>query len=126
MNPRELTKLTLENAKIQAFSHPLVAPPPTGFGGGVVLGDKSPEVDLRHTRYWRPVDKFSLDATYDNVIEKELIYAGPIYWHFGHFMSEMAHRFLPSRGHFGCSEWAFVGLNCDPKINSYDNLSSIC
>lgn len=104
----QLASHVFDNARVLAFQHPLVAPPPLGFRGGPVIADPA-HAQLRHTRYWQPVDSFLNDAKFATVIPDELQYAGPIYHHFGHYMSEMAHRFLPTIKRFDPKRWLFVG-----------------
>ena len=113
-----LVKETFENAPIQAFKHPLVAPPPHGFRGGLVLEGRDEHNKLRHSRYWRPVDTFSQDATYDMNVRGEMVYAGPIYHQFGHFLSEMAHRILPSIKNFKCQKMLFVDVRGELQFRS--------
>ena len=101
---------SFRDISVQAFSHPLVAPFPNGFKGGPVL-DRGGELDrLRHTRYWKPVDSFSAETASEVRIGGEWTYAGPIYPHFGHYMSEMVHRFLPSVMQYECDRMLFVGI----------------
>src|SRR5262249_4947602 len=98
---------TLEPAHVQAFKHPLVDTKPHGFHGGPVLLDPSHEA-LRHTRSWRPVDYFDSGENFDLTLDGAYVYGGPSYHHFGHVMSEMVHRILPSRSVFDCRRWLFV------------------
>lgn len=83
--------VTLSNAKVQAFRHPVLH-----FVGGVVFDDpeRADTRPLRHTRYWVPCDSFTGNIEYNNRLSGRFIYAGPVYNHFGHFMSEMVHRIL--------------------------------
>jgi len=92
----------LSNARVQAFRHPLVAPPPVGFNGGVVVDPSVPDHQrLRHSRYWRPVDHFDPAAGFALRLKGQFLYFGPIYDHFGHSMSEMVHRLIPALKLFG-------------------------
>ena len=102
-----LAHATIADARVQAFRHPLVAPPPLGFCGGPVLDDPA----LRHTRYHQPVDRLAADADFSERLDGHYLYAGPVYHHFGHFMAEMAHRFLPAQRAFGVDgqRWLMVG-----------------
>ena len=115
----QLSNSTLKDARVQAFSHPLVAPPPHGFKGGVVLEDNAEHRRLRQSRYWQPVDWFTKDAKYTRHIEGEWSYAGPVYGHFGHFMSEMAHRTLPVIKHARSAKMLFLGVKNDPLLNGF-------
>ncbi len=85
----------IADAKVQAFEPPVVQNP-GGFRGGPVLEAES-DAMLRHTRGGKPIDSFRPDAAYPDRLRGSFIYAGPIYGHFGHFMSEMVHRILPAR-----------------------------
>jgi len=119
MHARLLTK-TLDNAQIQPFRHPLVAPPPHGFKGGLVPND-GPDWDrLRHTRYGQPVDCFPDAGPFECQVAGEFVYAGPVYDHFGHFMSEMCHRFLPSLQSFDCRKFLFCGILDHPLMQNFD------
>ncbi|WP_158322844.1 glycosyltransferase 61 family protein, partial [Acidisphaera rubrifaciens] len=114
----QLSVADLRHAHVQAYHHPLVAPPPTGFRGGLVVTDDPGQQRLRHSRYWQPVDSASADARYDVTLYGDYVYGGPIYAHFGHFLSEMAHRLLPSLNQGARGTWLFVGVGGDPLLNS--------
>ena len=118
--PADLLTRSLRAQKVQAFRHPLVAPPPLGFRGGLVL-DRPHEHDsrLRHTRYWQPVDSYDEHACDYQLVSGQFTYAGPIYHHFGHFMSEMVHRILPSLGSDETRRWIFVGALNDTLLDDY-------
>ena len=118
----QLDRSTISNARIQAFSHPLVAPPPDGFKGGVVFDNMNEHKRLRQSRYWQPVDRFRDDVEYTGHLEGEWAYAGPVYPHFGHFMSEMAHRALPTIMQDRAARMLFVGIRNDVVLNTYDKL----
>ncbi len=118
----QLSSSTFSDARVQAFSHPLVAPPPNGFNGGVVIDDLDEHKKLRQSRYWQPVDRFRDDVDYTGHIRGEWTYAGPVYPHFGHFMSEMAHRMLPAIAHSDAPRMLFVGIKNDVAMNTYDKL----
>jgi hypothetical protein len=83
-------------AMIQAFTGPIVAPPPEGFCGGIVLGNSSSELRLRHSRYRTAIDRFDEHIISYERINGEYTYLGPLYDHFGHMMSEFVHRAIPS------------------------------
>ncbi|MFG1269473.1 hypothetical protein V5F40_16065 [Xanthobacter sp. DSM 14520] len=84
----------IQNARVQAFRHPLLS-----FNGGVVFDDPNDKenIFLRHTRYWKPVDRTDYTLDFSNFVAGSYIYGGPIYNHFGHFMSEMIHRITLAR-----------------------------
>jgi len=86
----------LKSAKIQAFNVPIVAPPPDGFRGGVVLGESGGDRRLRHSRYGEAVDSFAPEIKHYEKISGEYTYFGPLYNHFGHTMAEFVHRAIPS------------------------------
>lgn len=113
-----LASMSLRDARVQAYRHPLVAPPPLGFRGGLVVGDGPAEQALRQTRYWRPADDPTPDARAAETIDGDCIYGGPVYAHFGHFMAEMAHRLLPSREQGARGTWLFAGVRGDPALHS--------
>lgn len=78
-----------------AWQDPLVGPPSVGFRGGpIILNDEWQA--LRHTRYGYPADTFNLETAITEKLPGRYLYAGPAYDHFGHVMSEMVHRLLPS------------------------------
>jgi len=118
----KLDSRTFEHARVQAFRHPLVAPPPTGFHGGPVLGDSPTEVKLRHSRYWRPVDHFLENTVKYSALPGHHIYLGPIYHHFGHVMSEMVHRILPSLRIFPRERFLLVTTLRDMKYTNPDRM----
>lgn len=86
----------LKSAKVQAFNGPIVAPPPHGFQGGIVLGSSLQEQKLRHSRYGVPVDYCNSAIDDYEKVPGEYTYFGPFYNHFGHTMSEFVHRAIPS------------------------------
>ena len=87
----------LRKAKIQPFYAPIVAAPPHGFRGGVVLGNTVADARLRHSRYGIPVDSFHTDTEEYEIVLGDYIYFGPFYNHFGHTMTEFIHRAIPSK-----------------------------
>lgn len=113
----------ITDAQIQAFNLPPVAPPPSGFNGGLVMGESDSDKKLRQTRYWAPVDRFSQDATYTRHLEGDYAYAGLTYSHFGHVMSEMVHRIVPSLKHRDNPNWLIVSTHGHP-VNEWEKLSS--
>jgi len=121
MMPATLLSHTFEEAEVQRFLHPLVSSPPFGFRGGLVL-ENEVFSKLRQTRYWRPVDSFAADQIYEQYLDGEYIYGGPIYNHFGHFLSEMAHRVLPSKAIFQAKKWLFV--SAQGELSKFEILPS--
>ena len=87
----------IEEARVLNFQTPVVAQPPLGFRGGVVLGDSEEDRRLRHTRGRRPVDSFDASAVVKDRLPGRYAYGGFVYHHFGHVMAETVHRILPSR-----------------------------
>lgn len=86
--------ICLEDARVQAFQHPLIDFP-NAFRGGPVL--ETPELQsFRHHRGWSTFDHFAPDAAYPDRLDGDYVYAGPLFDHFGHFISEMAHRIIPA------------------------------
>ncbi len=112
----------IPNARVQAFRHPVVAPPPIGFNGGVVLGDTGDDAKLRHTRYWQPADRFMDALAFDHRIDGEYIYFGPVYSHFGHVMAEMVHRVVPSMPMLKGRRLLMVAALDDGRINRVQDL----
>ncbi|WP_182085130.1 glycosyltransferase 61 family protein [Aureimonas sp. ME7] len=103
--PLDFPFVRLRDAKVQAFTAPIVDFP-VGFRGGPVLGDRHSE--FRHLRAWRPYDRPDDRADYDERLSGSFTYAGPLYDHFGHFISEMVHRILPGRAQGLPSRLLFV------------------
>lgn len=112
----------VENARVQAFIPPIVQHP-VGYRGGPILSDPSLEA-FRHHRGGVVVDNFT-DAFNDGrFIAGDLIYAGAIYDHFGHFMAEMIHRILPARALGFRHRFLFVGARGHEPHASFDRLPS--
>ena len=101
---------TISYARVEAFKGL--------FHGGIVLPDDSLISRFRHLRGSRPVDDFSSDAEFDSFVEGEFNYIGPVYYHFGHFMSEMVHRIVPTKKLFSCDRWLMVGCSVEKHLNS--------
>ena len=89
---------SFQNIPTLAFRHPMVGAPGVGFHGGPVIQDAAWQ-ELRHTRYFQPVDWFDGHEATSEPLLGEYVYLGPVYEHFGHFMSEMVHRLLPAMPH---------------------------
>src|SRR5882672_1416663 len=114
-----LTTRVISNAMIQSYRDPIVAPPPRGFHGGLVLSDNYEDRLLRHNRYRIAVDEFDGDSGFSNRLKGEAVYGGPIWDHFGHFMSEMIHRIIPSRKEFGNHNFVFVTTTNDRRLDEF-------
>jgi hypothetical protein len=110
----DLAYATLADARVQVFG--------ALFDGGPVLGDDRLSLRLRHRRYRRPVDRFARHAGYDHRLPGDWIYGGPAHTHFGHVMSEMIHRLLPSRRLFGAAGILFVGTEDEEAMTGFDSL----
>jgi hypothetical protein len=110
----ELAHATIDQARVQVFGEL--------FNGGPVLGEDRFSVRLRHTRYRRPVDQFDPQATYSHHLPGDWIYGGPAHEHFGHVMSEMVHRLLPSRRLFGDGGIIFIGTEDDEPVTGFESL----
>lgn len=110
----------IENARVQAFVAPIVQHP-VGYRGGPVLTDPSLQV-FRHHRGGVIVDNFAPDAPAGRFVPGDLIYAGAIYDHFGHFMAEMVHRILPARALGLDHRFLFVGARGHEAHASFDRL----
>lgn len=117
-------KAVLPEARVQAFRHPLVAPPPIGFNGGIVIDDASPHQRLRHSRCWSPVDHFDPSLDFSRRLDGRFLYFGPIYDHFGHVMAEMIHRLIPSLKQFGRRQLLMVDLVHDGPARTHADLPS--
>jgi hypothetical protein len=108
-----LARGEIYTAKIQSFRGDMVS-----FNGGPVID--TPQIDrrLRHSRYHQPFDKFELNVDYKKM-DGEFFYGGPIFHHFGHYMSEMVHRIVPvllsskSAGR----DWLFVDMHRKPRAS---------
>ncbi|WP_082653215.1 glycosyltransferase 61 family protein [Aureimonas sp. AU22] len=103
---KDVAYTCLLDAKVQAYLYPIVDAP-VGFRGGPVLTDVSQQ-HFRHLRHDSPYDHFQADAEYPARLPGDYYYAGPIYDHFGHFLSEMVHRIVPAHAHGGKHKFLFV------------------
>lgn len=101
-----VTYACLEGARVQAFLYPIVDAP-VGFRGGPVLLDPLHQC-LRHHRNDVPYDSFQADPEYSDHLSGDFYYAGPLYDHFGHFLSEMVHRIVSARAHGYNHKFLFV------------------
>lgn len=99
--PHNLKTATLKDAKLQAFRGPAVH-----YQGGLVL--TSDNDALRHLHCGKPADNFESEIDCKARLSGDYIYGGPIYLHFGHFISEFVHRILPSYQTFGSHPFVFV------------------
>lgn len=110
----------IANAKVQAFVAPIVQHP-VGYRGGPVLTDPADQI-FRHHRGNAIVDNFSPDVAPTRFLSGDLIYAGPVYDHFGHFMAEMIHRVLPARAIGLPHRFLFVGARGHEPHASFEGL----
>lgn len=108
---------TFQNLPVEAFQHPLL-----DVHGGPVLTD--PRYDrYRHLRSGRPSDSFTETAEFNARLSGSWIYLGPKYHHFGHIMSEMVHRIVPSVLAFPApSRYLLVTTFDDPDTNGFADL----
>jgi hypothetical protein len=96
-----LRHATFRDLNVQAFENVHA-----GTGGPVLTADEH-----KLLRYWRNgevADNFDPDARFDEHLAGEWNYIGPVHHHFGHIMSEMVHRVLPSRRIFQHDRWLAV------------------
>jgi hypothetical protein len=112
------------NPLILPFEHPMVAPAPLGFRGGIVL-DNDEDVLLRHLRFGKPVDTFPPHAEPTEYLAGSYCYAGMLYNHFGHSMSEMVHRIIPSKRISDCPKWIMVSHRSNKDIKFTQSYSSV-
>lgn len=112
--------VVVENARVQAFVAPIVQHP-VGYRGGPILTDPTLQV-FRHHRGGAIVDNFAPDAPPGRFLPGDLIYAGALYDHFGHFMAEMIHRILPARALGLGHRFLFVGARGHEPHASFDRL----
>jgi hypothetical protein len=108
-----------DNIRVQAFNQPLV---PDFLGGPVLLDPASAQ--FRHKRHDRPCDKFDQDVPFEKNLGGEWIYIGPKHHHFGHIMSEMVHRIVPSKTLFaGHLKYLLVTTSDDDSEPGFESLS---
>lgn len=80
------------------WAHVQAAERPGGvFHGGPVLGDDPESLKLRHNRVGQAVDHFAPAVRDPVTLAGSYAYLGRSFGHFGHIMSEMIHRILPTR-----------------------------
>ncbi len=113
--PIDVVSKTIMGAQVQNLSSPQNG---EAFCGGPVLKGDGIERRLRHNRGVGVADGFVTGVRYDNVIPGEWVYGGYIYPHFGHFMSEVVHRVLPSRLLFPGRKFLFVGARSPHPIST--------
>lgn len=113
--PHGLEVAVLGEAVLQAFRGSVLA-----FEGGPSIAAHPALQPLRHFRGQAPVDRFEPRLTLRRRLAGEYIYGGPLYFHFGHFMAEMAHRIVPSHQSFGAKPFVFLG-NADTSTK-FDDL----
>lgn len=107
---------SIKNAKLQAFRGSVLE-----FNGGVVFdqGEPGQKNMLRQTRYWEPCDSFQAEKSDSFRLPGSYIYGGPIYNHFGHFMSEMVHRIVRGRNIWSGCKFLFVTAKGAPSSKDY-------
>lgn len=94
---------TIQEAKIQARRGSL-----SHLTGGLVLGTGPAAAPFRHLRNGEPADAFRPNVDYTRRLEGHYAYLGFALGHFGHVMSEMIHRILPTRLHEPDPRWIIV------------------
>jgi len=92
-----------QNISVQAFRDF----PERGFQGGCRFSRPEDDV-LRHSRYWTPNDTYTPSVASEPVVEGEYAYAGAVTGHFGHYMAEMSHRFLPTLLRTKPQPWLYI------------------
>ena len=112
----------LNGAKVQAFAPPLIDFP-VAYRGGPVL-ERIEHQRYRHMRGGRPVDSARPDQAFEAALEGDYIYAGPMYYHFGHFMAEMVHRILPAKLLGLPGRFLFVTTQGDDSFGKDDAIPS--
>ncbi|RIX98793.1 glycosyltransferase family 61 protein [Aureimonas flava] len=112
----------VEEAKVQAFLYPIVDAP-IGFRGGPVLTDPAQQ-RLRHHRNSAPYDHFQADTAYDDRLSGDYYYAGPLYDHFGHFLSEMVHRIVSAHHHGAGYPLLFISTRETPTPADIETAAS--
>lgn len=113
---RPLDHRTFDNVRVQALRHPVL----DYLGGPVLLEPTSTQ--FRHKRHDRPFDSFDLDAEFDNYVNGNWVYIGPKYHHFGHIMSEMVHRIVPSKILFPDNQNYLLVTTGDDEEASFESL----
>ena len=79
------------------------------FIGGPALFDDAALAQFRHHKFGAPADHPATDAEACAELDGEYCYGGIFYpFHFGHFLTECAHRILPSKILFDCERFLFV------------------
>jgi tetratricopeptide (TPR) repeat protein len=114
---RPLDHRTFGDVGVQALRHPVL-----DFLGGPVLLDPAC-AKFRHKRDNRPCDTFDLEAEFDAYVNGEWVYIGPKYHHFGHIMSEMVHRIVPSKTLFPDIQNYLLVTTSDDEEPRFDTLS---
>lgn len=116
----DLPHALLPNAQVQAFSAPILLPPPLGFRGGPVLDDAWRS--LRHWRYGWIGDNARDGEAATARISGAVAYGGPILPHFGHMVAEGVHRIIPARHHFVAERFLFVSTLGDRAHDGFAKL----
>lgn len=109
------------NIRVQAFQHPLL-----DFLGGPVIPDEQ-FAHFRHKRQGLPCDIFEPDAPFAKYMSGSWVYIGAKYHHFGHVMSEMVHRIIPSKLLFpDIHRYLLVTTYDDDSGPGFDSLCRSC
>lgn len=96
-------------SRVVGWAHVQAAERPAGqFHGGPVLGDDADSLKLRHNRAGQVVDHFAPALRDPITLKGSYAYLGRTFGHFGHIMSEMIHRILPTREVTKRPQWLIV------------------
>ena len=96
--------VSIRNLPVHAFRGNLLS-----FVGGPALFGDATLARFRHHKFQAPADQPVTDAEGYAEIAGEYCYGGIFYpHHFGHFLTECAHRILPSKILFDCDRFLFV------------------
>lgn len=97
------------------WAHVQAAERPNGvFHGGPVLSDDPDSLKLRHNRAGQAVDHFAPAVRDPVTLAGSYAYLGRSFGHFGHIMSEMIHRILPTREVAKRPRWLIVHQRGSP------------
>ena len=110
---------TIRSAPVQALGRA-----DTRFLGGPVLGDDPDSLRLRHTRRHTPVDEFAPALVDPQPLVGSYAYLGIAFNHFGHAMSEMIHRIVPTRQLAFNPRWLIVtARGANPTFTALPSVS---
>jgi hypothetical protein len=115
----DLVRAVIENAKVQAYTYPILGAGPRAFIGGPVLPDTADNQKLRHHRWGRVADSARSDEIYNAVVGGDVAYGGAIIHHYGHMVAEAIHRIVPARMFYGSNKFLFVSALGDRSLNEY-------